>query len=433
MRFRLSEIATATDGEVAGDDVEIDGATIDSRDVVVGQLFVPLVAERDGHDFVAVARAGGAPAHLSSIDVEPLPGVWVEDTTKALRDLGRLARSRLAGPVVGVTGSVGKTSAKDLLKSVLSTEFRCAASVRSFNNELGVPLTLLNAPDDTEVAIVELGARGIDHIAMLCEIAEPTIGVVTRIAAVHTSEFGSIDEVAIAKGELVEALTADGLAVLNADDPLVAALASRTDARCLTYGSAAEVRAEDVELGDDLRPHFRLVTPVGAIGVELSVAGLHQVSNALAAAAVAQHLGVSLPQIADGLASAKLSPWRMEVARTKNGAVVINDSYNANPTSMRAAFDALSAIAADRRIAVIGEMAELGATSDDDHRSIGADAIERGFEVISVGTGYGAGIEVADVDAAMAALGPVGEGDAVLVKASRVASLELMAEALLAP
>ncbi len=432
MRFRLSEIATATDGEVAGDDVEIDGATIDSRDVEAGQLFVPLVAERDGHHFVADARAGGAPAHLSSVDVEPRPGVRVTDTAMALRALGRLARSRLEGPVVGVTGSVGKTSAKDLLRSVLSTELRCAASVRSFNNELGVPLTLLNAPDDTEVAILELGARGIDHIAMLCEIARPTIGVVTRIAAVHTSEFGSIEEVAIAKGELVEALDADGLAVLNADDARVAALVSRTDATCLTYGSVGEVRAESIRLGDDLRPHFQLVTPVGSIEVELSVAGVHQVSNALAAAAVAQHLGVSLSHIADGLASAKLSPWRMEVARTKSGAVVINDSYNANPTSMRAAFDALSAISATRRIAVVGEMAELGASSDDDHRSIGLDALERGFEVISVGTDYGAGVAVPDADAAMAALGPVGEGDAVLVKASRVASLELMAEALLA-
>ena len=432
MRFRLSEIAAAVDGTVVGDDVEVDGVTIDSRDVGPGQLFVPIVAERDGHDFIEAALAAGSSAFLSAKSVTSGPAVEVGDTGTALRSLGVLSRSRLAGPVIGVTGSVGKTSAKDLLCSVLGTELRCAASLRSFNNELGVPVTLANAPDESEVAIIELGARGIDHIARLCKVAMPTIGVVTRIAAVHTSEFGSIDEVAVAKGELVEALPSDGLAVLNADDPMVAALAARTRAKCLTYGRTGDVRHGDITLGDDLRPQFELITPVGSIRVELSVAGLHQVSNALAAAAVAQHLGVSLAHIAEGLATAELSPWRMEVARTKSGAVVINDSYNANPTSMRAAFDALSAIPAGRRIAVIGEMAELGATSDADHRAIGAEAVDRGFEVIAVGTDYGVGIGVDDVDAAMSELGPVGEGDAVLVKASRVASLELMARALLA-
>ena len=432
MRFRLSEIAAAVDGKVVGDDVEVDGVTIDSRDVGPGQLFVPIVAERDGHDFIGAARVAGAGAFLSTKPVASGPAIEVRDTGIALRSLGMLARSRLAGPVIGVTGSVGKTSAKDLLCSVLSTELRCAASHRSFNNELGVPVTLANAPDDTEVAIIELGARGIDHIAQLCVVARPTIGVVTRIAAVHTSEFGSIDEVAIAKGELVEALSSDGLAVLNVDDPMVAALAARTRATCLTYGQAGHVRADGIGLGDDLRPHFDLTTPVGSVCVELSVAGIHQVSNALAAAAVAQHLGVSLAHIAEGLATAELSPWRMEVARTQSGAVVINDSYNANPTSMLAAFDALSAIPAGRRIAVIGEMAELGESSDADHRAIGAEALDRGFEVIAVGTDYGAGVAVDDVDAAMGALGRVGEGDAVLVKASRVASLELMAQALLA-
>ncbi len=204
-----------------------------------GQLFVPIVAGRDGHEFVEAAMAAGAAAYLTARDSLGGTAVVVDDTGRALLDAGRLARTRLAGPVVGITGSVGKTSAKDLLAAVLRRRLRTTASERSFNNELGVPLTLLNAPDDAEVAVIEMGARGPGHIAALCSVAHPTIGLVTRIAPSHTEAFGSIEGIARAKGELVEALPADGTAVLNAFDERVAAMAARTRPGCSPSVSAA--------------------------------------------------------------------------------------------------------------------------------------------------------------------------------------------------
>lgn len=434
MRFSLAELASATDGSVVGDDeTTVGGVTIDSRQAAPGELFVPLVADRDGHDFIGAARANGAVAHLTSRNAdEPAPRLVVADTAAALTAIGRAARQRLGGPVVAITGSVGKTSAKDLLAAVLTTELRCWASRGSFNNELGVPLTLANAPDDTQVSVVEMGARGLGHIAELCAVASPTVGIVTRVAAVHTSEFDHVDQIAVAKGELVEALPADGLAVLNADDERVRAMASRTEADVATYGlTGGEVRAEDVSVGDDLRPTFTLVTPSERLEIHLGVAGAHQVSNALAAATAAIHLGVGLPSVANGLAAATLSAWRMETSRSPSGALIVNDAYNANPTSMLAAFDALAAAPADRRIAVLGHMAELGADSDAEHRRIGAEARDRGFELIEFGADYGADVSAADVGSVIDAIGPTDERTAVLVKASRSAGLEAVAEALL--
>jgi UDP-N-acetylmuramoyl-tripeptide--D-alanyl-D-alanine ligase len=438
VRLRGSEIASATGGRLIGPDVVVDGAAIDSRLVRGGELFVPIVAERDGHDFIPAARAAGAAATLSSrrgvLGDEGVAVVEVAETAEALLALGRVARRRIPDRVVGITGSVGKTTTKDLLRAVLATTFDTAASERSFNNELGVPLTLLNLSDGVEATVVEMGARGPGHIALLAELARPTVAVVTAVVAAHLERFGRIEAVADAKAELVEALPADGLAALNADDPLVAAMATRTRARVLTYGEhGGDVRAEAISVDDELRPRFRIRSEWGGLDVRLAARGRHQVGNALAAVTVGLALGVTPEAVAGGLAAAELSSMRMELVRTPAGATVLNDAYNANPTSMRAALEALAAVAADRRVAILGVMAELGAGSDGEHAAVAGRAAELGLRVISVDApAYGiAGPDaVADVDAALSRLGALGPGDAVLVKASRVAALERVVQAL---
>ncbi|MGH8919338.1 MAG: UDP-N-acetylmuramoyl-tripeptide--D-alanyl-D-alanine ligase, partial [Actinomycetes bacterium] len=347
-------------------------------------------------------------------------------------DLGGAARDRLADRVVGITGSVGKTSTKDLTAAALATRWKVTASAQSFNNELGVPLTLANASPDTDVTVVEMGARGPGHIALLCGVARPTVAVVTAVAAVHTEFFGDLRSVARSKGELVEALPADGTAVLNADDPAVAAMAERTDAAVVSYGlrPGADVVATEVRLDADLRPTFMLRSPWGTVEVRPAVRGEHQVANTLAAAAVALTWDVPLAAVADGLARAEVSPWRMQLEHTAGGAAVLNDAYNANPTSMAAALRALAALDARRRVAVIGEMAELCPIAADEHRRIAALASELGIQVVAVGTSlYGPGAVAGPAQAA-AVLGPLGPDDAVLVKASRVAGLERLAELL---
>jgi UDP-N-acetylmuramoyl-tripeptide--D-alanyl-D-alanine ligase len=435
MELTLDEVARATGGRVVGDpDLVVAGASIDSRTVRPGQLFVAVGGERDGHEFVAAARAEGAAAALVRAPTDDGPSVVVAEPTTALTALGGHARDRLDATVVGVTGSVGKTSLKDLAAAAARPSLRTSASVRSFNNELGVPLTLLGAPADTEVAIVEMGARGTDHITVLCAIARPTVGVVTAVSLAHTEAFGSIDEVARAKAELVSALPAGGTAVLNAGDPRVAAMAAATEADVLTYGvDRGDVRATSVEVDDELRPRLRLATPWGTAELRLSVRGRHNAENAAGAAAAALVAGADFDGVIEGLAAAELSPWRMELGVTPAGARILNDAYNANPTSMVAALEALVALDAERRTAVLGVMAELGPAAEDEHRRVAAMAAELGVRLIAVDApAYGAEA-AADLDAAAALLGDLGPGDAVLVKASRVAGLERLAERLLRP
>lgn len=433
-----SEIAEVVGGQLVGDDVAVNGATIDSRSVSTGQLFVPIVAARDGHDFISAALDAGAPAYLTSagaVDGAAGAAIIVDDTARALAALGAAARDRLPGRVVGVTGSVGKTSTKDLLAGLLATTFRTAASEKSFNNELGLPLTLVNAPDDTEAVVLEMGARGIGHIDLLCSIGKPTVGIITRVEGVHLELFGNIEAVARAKGELVEALPDDGIAVLNADHKHVAAMADRTSARVITFGLTPEsdVHASAVVIDDELRASFRLHSPWGDTDIRLAARGEHQVPNALAAVAAAGGLGVPLEKFAEGLLAAALSGLRMELVTSERGVTILNDAYNANPTSMSAALQSLAALAAGRRIAVLGTMAELGHDSAWQHEAIASQARELGIEVIAVGEPtYGADVRhVADVAAASAELSDLGAGDAVLVKGSRVAELERVAQALL--
>lgn len=463
MKFSLPELASAVDGHLVqaatAPTSTVDGVSIDSRDLTPGALFVPLVAERDGHDFIDAAAATGAGAYLTSrpprSDLD-LPAIVVDDTARALTALGSLARSRLKGPVVGITGSVGKTSVKDLTLAACQAAGPAWASVASFNNELGVPLTLANAPEGRHltdgVTIVEMGARGIGHIAQLCRIARPTVGLVTCVAMAHAEFFGSLDDVATGKGELVEALPADGVAVLNADDPRVLAMSTRTSASILTFGQrdpsdpsdrAAEdgadrhrpdVRLGPVRLDRSLRPTFTIDTDeTGPVELTLAVRGAHMANNAAAALAAARAVGIPLDTAVDGLGRVELSPWRMEVAEAEAGFVVVNDAYNANPTSMRAALDALGRLEVDRRFAVVGVMAELGDDGPQAHRALAEEASEAGIAVIAVGAeAYGpTARHVADREEALAALGPLGPGDAVLVKGSRVVGLERLAATLL--
>ncbi len=423
MRIRASEAADGIGGRLIGPDVEFDGASFDSRSTAPGQLFVPIVAERDGHEFVGAARERGAVAHLTS---RPDPyrrdgtAIEVADTSLALLALAAWARRRLDAQIVGVTGSVGKTSAKDLMAATCGAGRRTTANERSFNNEQGLPVTILNAPDDTEVLILEMGMRGFGHISQLCEIARPDIGVVTVVGHAHTELVGGIDGVARAKGELVEALPASGTAVLNADDPRVAAMASRTGASVVTFGAAGDVCVSGVELDALARPRFRLETPWGSGTAQLAVPGAHMVVNAAAAIAVAGVVGVDLGAALDALSTATLSGMRMEITTAPSGATIVNDAYNANPTSMRAALDALAAMEACRRVAVVGLMAEID-DPEPAHRKIARRATELGLDLVAVGTDL-YGIEPSDDPLGM--LGPLGPGDVVLVKASRSAGLE---------
>jgi UDP-N-acetylmuramoyl-tripeptide--D-alanyl-D-alanine ligase len=425
--FTLADLAAATSGVTArgAPDTVIAGVSIDSREVVPGQLFVPIVAERDGHEFLESARSGGAAACLTSRLVPDWPAVRVADTTEALTSIGRAARRRLRS-VIGITGSVGKTTTKDMLAAALGACGVTHASHQSFNNELGVPLTLANAPADADYVVVEMGARGVGHIAHLCTIAEPTIGVVLAVAAAHTELFGDLEGVATAKGELVECLPRSGTAVLNADDERVAAMATRTSASVVTFGNRGDVRATNVVLGDDLCPVFELESPWGSTHVRLPVAGLHAVPNALAAVAAALAAGAPFDGVVGGLASVTVSPWRMEVTRSADGALLINDAYNANPKSMHAAIDALLHVQATRRVAVVGVMAELGADADELHEEVGQRLRKAGIEVVSVGVPQYGGTLVTSIEDIPELLGELGAGAAVMIKASRVAGLEAL-------
>lgn len=430
MRLLASQVAEATGGTLVGPDVEVDGASFDTRSLSAGQLFVPIVAERDGHDFIPAAVAAGARAYLTSAPVaagRAGTAIVVDDTSAALLRLAAWARRRLDVPVVGITGSVGKTTTKDFVAAALGATRTVTANQRSFNNEQGLPVTILGAPDAVEVLVLEMGMRGFGEITRLCDVAAPTIGVVTVVAGAHTERVGGIEGVAVAKRELVEALPVDGTAILNADDARVAAMAGHTEAEVVTFGRRGDVRWSDVEFDPLARARFRLDTPWGSAQVRLGASGEHMVMNAAAAFAVAGVIEGSVDAAALALSGATMSGMRMEVGRAPSGAIVVNDAYNANPDSMRAALLAIARMDAGRRFAVLGPMGELDDPAEG-HRRVADDAAALAIEVVAVGTDlYG----TEPVEDAVVALGPLGEGDVVLVKASRAAGLERVAEALL--
>jgi UDP-N-acetylmuramoyl-tripeptide--D-alanyl-D-alanine ligase len=451
MRERtLSEIAARVGGRHEGSDAAVRGVSTDSREIEPGDLFVAVVGDRaDGHGFVAEAVANGAAGALVSRESPAVPTVVVPNTGEALLSLARREREEMEATVVGITGSTGKTSVKDLVAAALSSRLEVSASPRSFNTEVGVPVTLLNAPPTAEVVVVEMGSRGPGHVATLCEVARPRIGVVTGVGLAHMEMFGTLDAVADAKAELVEALDESGTAVLNADDAVVRGFAERTMADVVLYGVSddAQVRGEGVELDTLGRPSFTLRAPGGEERVELALSGEHMVSNALAATAVGVALGLSVGECAAGLKDARLSPWRMEVFEGAGGIRIVNDAYNANPSSMAAALKASRWMAKDTRsIVVLGEMAELGDHAPVEHERVGELVARLGIDhLIVVGRRAAAiaigaereGVEperiarVGTVDEAVEEVRKLARrGDVVLLKGSRVAGLERAAEAL---
>ncbi|MER7791538.1 UDP-N-acetylmuramoyl-tripeptide--D-alanyl-D-alanine ligase [Streptomyces sp. NPDC097640] len=438
---------------------------IDSREVRPGSLFVALPGERvDGHDFARGAVEAGAVAVLAARPVgdadAPVPAIVVPDVQAALGTLARAVVQRLDATVVALTGSAGKTSTKDLIAQLLRRHGPTVWTPGSLNNELGLPLTAMTADETTRHLVLEMGARGKGHIRYLTDLTPPRVGLVLNVGTAHIGEFGGREAIAEAKGELVEALPAaaeGGVAVLNADDPLVRAMATRTKARTVLFGEAADadVRAENVRLAGGGRPAFTLHTPTGCSEVTMRLYGEHHVPNALAAAAVAHELGMSVDEIATALSEAgQLSRWRMEVTERPDGVTVVNDAYNANPESMRAALRALVAMgkageAEGRRTwAVLGPMAELGEESLAEHDAVGRLAVRLNVsKLVAVGGQEAAwldmgaknegswgeeSVHVSDVRAAVDLLrSELRPGDVVLVKASRSVGLERVAQALL--
>ncbi|MFE6894255.1 UDP-N-acetylmuramoyl-tripeptide--D-alanyl-D-alanine ligase [Streptomyces sp. NPDC057694] len=452
----LAEIATVVGGQtydIPDPRVRVTGPVVrDSREVESGSLFAAFAGERvDGHDYAADVVAKGAVAVLATRPVG-VPAIVVDDVTAALGALARHVVARLGATLVALTGSAGKTSTKDLIAQVLRRKAPTVFTPGSLNNEIGLPLTALSATDETRFLVLEMGARGIGHIRYLTDLTPPKVGLVLNVGTAHIGEFGGREQIAQAKGELVEALPADGTAILNADDPLVKAMASRTKAKVLLFGESAEaeVRAENVRLTENGQPSFSLHTPSGCSEVTLRLYGEHHVSNALAAAAVAHDLGMSVEEIALGLSEAgTLSRWRMEVTERPDGVTIVNDAYNANPESMRAALRALVAMGKGRRTwAVLGQMAELGDDALSEHDAVGRLAVRLNVsKLVAVGGreaswlrlgAYNEGswgeesVHVSDAQAAVHLLrSELRPGDVVLVKASRSVGLESVAQALL--
>ena len=431
-----------------------EGVAFDSRTVEHGQVFVALRDVRDGHEFVADALGHGAAFAIvehpvRADDGAELPAVEVKDSHLALTALGHAARSRLRSHVVGITGSVGKTSTKDLTAAALASRWRTHAAPASFNNEIGVPFTLLGAPEAAEALVIEMGARFGGNIAELCRVAEPTIGIITNIGLAHAEHLGGPDGVARVKGELLEALPADGLAVVSSACPATAGQLARSRAAVVTVGAepGAIVRVSDVMVGSDLRASFHLESPWGSGSVMLAIRGAHQVVNAAQAATVAMHLGAEPEAVFSALASATSTGWRMQLQESAAGIVVLNDAYNASPAAMMAAIESLVQLqVTGRRVAVLGEMRELGEWSESEHARVGAALGRAGIDaLIAVGPATKSLVDAAhesarameiqsvpDAETARtAAREMVRPGDAVLVKASRTVGLEIVAEGLL--
>lgn len=450
----LAEVAGVVGGRLvdADPDIVVTVAASDDRDCVPGTLFACIKGERvDGHDFIPGARERGAVAVLATRPVG-VPAIVVDDVVQALGALASYVIQRLPGTLaLGITGSSGKTTTKDLLAAILAPHGETVAPRGSFNSEVGLPLTVLSCTTRTKYLVLEMGMRGRGHIRYLCDIAHPRIAGVINVGSAHLELLGSREAIAEAKGEIIEGLPSDGTAVLHADNPMVMAQAGRTAARVVTFGESpgADLRATDIELDSRARPRFTLQWAGESVPVALTLSGEHQVANALAATAFALAAGIGLSDIVAVLETyAPVSKWRMEVTERADGVTVVNDAYNANPESMRAALKALAAMGEGRRTwAVLGEMREIGDTTVDEHDSIGRLAVRLDISrLIAVGEGarpihLAASHEgswgnesawVPDAQAAIAILEEeLGPGDIVLVKASRSIGLEAVATAVL--
>jgi len=442
--MKASQIALVIGGELHGADVEVTArAFLASNQCSEGSIFLAMKGEKvDGHDFVAEAFAHGAVLAITS-KVAGERCIVVPDVTVAIGALAGHIRQQLKNlTVIGITGSQGKTTTKELLAAVLSSKAETVSPQGNNNNELGVPITLLQCTEATRYCVVEMGARHQGDIAKLAEIARPNIGVVLKVAAAHLGEFGSLEIIAKTKSEMISSLSSDGIAIIGQYDLMTAAMSSLHVGTTFTFGetSSADIRATDIELRDG-RAHFELVTPEGRSTVALRQYGLHQIPNALAAAAVAHALGFTSDQIAGPLSTAEMSAkWRMEV-HTLDDLVIINDAYNASPDSMKAAIMTLAHLSQERggeSWAFLGNMRELGESSAQAHAEIGTLASTVGIDhLVTIGApdyaaDLGADSQISihpckDIEEALTFIQYLNRGDVVLCKASRSDGLEVVA------
>lgn len=441
----LAELQAPVEGRLIGNDREISGVSIDSRSLAEGDLFVALCGDNfDGHDYLPQVAASGAAAALVSRDVESsLPLIRVRDTQRALGYLGAFNRQLYRAPLVAITGSSGKTTAKNMVHAVLSERGRSLATEGNFNNEVGVPLTLLRLEPGVDYAVVEMGAARSGDIAWLCELGKPTVALLLNAMPAHLQGFGSVEAVAAAKGEIFDGLGAADFAIINADQAWAGQWRQRAgQATIIDFGleQSAAVTARDVCSRGLQGTSFTALTPVGELTVELALPGMHNVANALAAIAVGLACELSLPEMARGLAAVRPVPGRLVTTVSPAGAAVVDDCYNANPGSVRAAIDILSGCDG-RRTLMLGAMKELGPESEALHRQVGEYARGAGIEQLwGVGpelqatvAAFGVGGRLfADREALLASLaGEFGSADTVLVKGSRSAGMERVLQALL--
>jgi len=449
MKRTLEEFARACGGRLQGADATFTDVVSDSRTLKRGQLFVALQGPNfNGQDFVGAAlQAGAAGAVVGAAQPVALPQIVVPDTQAALERAARSWRAHFAGPLVGVAGSNGKTTAKEMTASILAQAGECLATRGNLNNHIGVPLTLMRLTPGHRFAVIEMGANRAGEVAALVALARPSIGLITNAGAEHLEGFGTLEGVARAEGEMVAGLTPAATAVINADDEFVSLWRGSTPARVVTFGvrQRADFTATDVRASvgaHGFRTHFRLSAPQGSAAIELSLGGAHNVANALAAAAAAAAAGATLEHIAAGLAAVRAVPGRLQFKQSASGAWLIDDSYNANPSSMRAAIEVLATLSG-RKWLVLGDMGELGAFAADAHTDIGEFARTQGIErlyatgplmqraVESFGAGarwYGAAAEL--TAALHEALRGAGSEVRLLVKGSRSNRLERVVEAL---
>jgi len=449
MKRTLEEFARACGGRLQGADATFTDVVSDSRTLKRGQLFVALQGPNfNGQDFVGAAlQAGAAGAVVGAAQPVALPQIVVPDTQAALERAARSWRAHFAGPLVGVAGSNGKTTAKEMTASILAQAGECLATRGNLNNHIGVPLTLMRLTPGHRFAVIEMGANRAGEVAALVALARPSIGLITNAGAEHLEGFGTLEGVARAEGEMVAGLTPAATAVINADDEFVSLWRGSTPARVVTFGvrQRADFTATDVRASvgaHGFRTHFRLSAPQGSAAIELSLGGAHNVANALAAAAAAAAAGATLEHIAAGLAAVRAVPGRLQFKQSASGAWLIDDSYNANPSSMRAAIEVLATLSG-RKWLVLGDMGELGAFAADAHTDIGEFARAQGIErlyatgplmqraVESFGAGahwYGAAAEL--TAALHEALRGAGSEVRLLVKGSRSNRLERVVEAL---
>ncbi len=442
----LSELQAPLDAQLSGGDISFVAVSTDSRELEPGALFVALQGENfDGHKFISSVAEQGAGAVLVNRPVETdLPQLQVTDTQRALGKLGAFNRGLYDGPLVAITGSSGKTTVKNLLSAVLSQRGETLSTEGNFNNEIGVPLTLLRLQPDCEFAVVEMGAAAVGDIAWLCELGRPTVSMLLNAMPAHLEGFGSVEQVAKAKGEIFDGLGEGDVAVINADQPWADDWRTRAgSARIIDFsmtGDAAVCLLKEDSKGVE-GTDFTAQTPAGAVRVQLHLPGRHNVANALAAIAAGIACQLTLDEIAAGLASVRPVPGRLSAARNDVGTLVIDDCYNANPGSVRAAIDTLAG-SEGRRTLVLGEMRELGPDSDALHRDMGSYAKTAGLEQF-----WGVGEALREAVAAFGAGGrwfencdsalgeaqkSLGAEDVVLIKGSRGARMERVVQGLIA-